>query len=103
MASEEDAVAFGAELGEVGVGRRWVGFEVEAVSGFRRRGGGNSDSRRTLEEIAAELVRRVAESEHAAGDATPLDFHRLDDGVENAEGVRRVEAVGDDENVEHGA
>ena len=44
MASEEDAVAFGAELGEVGVGRRWVGFEVEAVSGFRRRGGGNSNS-----------------------------------------------------------
>ena len=56
-----------------------------------------------LTEDAAELVLRVAESELAAGDATPLYFHRPDDGVENPERVPMVKAVGDCENVEHGA
>src|SRR5260370_28686101 len=39
-ASEEHAVVFGAELREVGVRLRRVGFEVEAVPGFLRRSGG---------------------------------------------------------------
>jgi len=44
MASKKTPLRSVPKLGEVGVGRRWVGFEVEAVSGFRRRGGGNGNS-----------------------------------------------------------
>ena len=58
MASlEEDAIVFGAELREVGHDRRGIGFEVEAVSGFRRRRGGDRNRCRVLEEVTAEFER----------------------------------------------
>src|SRR5262245_54855923 len=85
MASEEDTILFGSKLREVGHRLRWIGFEVEAVPGFRRRGDGDRNRGRTLEEVAAELVRRVAESSEALGNAAPLDFQRVDDGVEDPE------------------
>jgi hypothetical protein len=72
---EEDAVVLGAELREVRVRRRWIGFEMEAVSSFLRRCDGDSDGRRTLEEVAPEFVRRVAESDYVTCDAAPLDSH----------------------------
>ena len=34
---EEDPILFTAELRELGMCRGWIGFEVEAVSGFPRR------------------------------------------------------------------
>src|SRR5207249_6846837 len=73
------------------------------MSGFRRCCDGDRYPGRTLEEIAAELVGRVAESFYAPRDAAPLDSHRVDDGAENPEGMRRVEAIGDRENIEHRA
>ena len=82
-ASEENAVVFGAELREVGVRLRRVGFKVEAVSCMLRRGGRDGNCSRALEKVAAEFVRRVAESQDAASHSAPLDFHRVDDGAEN--------------------
>src|SRR5439155_18824829 len=81
--SKEDTVVFCTELRESSMRRRWVGFEVEAVSGFRRRGDGDGNLRGTLEEIAAEPVHRVSESEYATRDAAPLDLHRLDNRAED--------------------
>lgn len=101
-ALEEDAVVFAAELREVGFCRCGIGFEVEAMPRFPRRRDGHRNRRRTLEEVAAELVCRVTEG-HATGYAAPLDSHRVDDGVEDPERVRGVEAVRNVENVEHGA
>src|SRR5256885_6946536 len=48
-----------------------------------RRPGGDGDRRRTREEVAAEFVRRVAESEDAPGHAAPFNFHGVDNGAEN--------------------
>jgi len=100
---EEDAVLFPADLREVGFRSRWIGFEVEAVSGFRRRRGRNRNPGWTLEEVASELVRLVAESPEAPGDAAPVDPQRVDDRAKNPERVRRIKAVGDGEHVEYGA
>jgi hypothetical protein len=100
-ASEELAVVLGAELREVGVRRGRVGYEMEAVSGILRRGGRDGNRCRTLEEVAAEFVHRVAEFEDASGHSAPFDFHRVDDGAENPQGVLRVETVRDRENVKH--
>ena len=94
---------FPAELREVCFCCRWVGFEVETVSGTLRGCGRNGNRRRTLEEVPAELIRRVAESEHAPGNPAPSDFQRVDDGAEDPKRVSWVEAVGDLENVEDGA
>src|SRR5260370_38972629 len=99
-ASEEHAVVLDAELREFGACRRWVGLEVEAVSGILRRGGRDGDRRRTLEEVTAEFVRRVAESEDPPSHSAPFDFHRVDDGTEDPQRVRGVETVRDRENVE---
>lgn len=100
-ASEEDAVVFGAELREVRVCRRGIGFEVKTVSGFLRRGGGDGNRRRALEEVASEFVRRVAESGDAPSHPAPLDFHRVDNGAENSQRVLWVKTVRDGENVKH--
>jgi len=100
MTSEEHAVVFRAELREIRVRSCWIRFEVEAVPGLPRRRGRDRNRRGTLEEVATELVRRIAESGHAAGDAAPLDSHRVDYGAKNPEGVRRIETVGNRENVE---
>src|SRR6266852_5838277 len=75
MASEEDAVVFSAELREVGVCRRWIGFEVEAMSGFRWRRDGDSNGRQTLKKVTAEFVRGVTEANMTFCHAAPLDFH----------------------------
>src|SRR5438045_4258309 len=104
MASrEEDAVMLRAELCEIGFGRRRIGHEVETVSGLPGRRDGDGNLGRTLEEVAAELISRVAESFYAARDAAPLDSQRIDDGAEDAERMRRVEAVGNREHVKHRA
>jgi len=79
---EEHAVVFGAELRQVR-SCRGIGFEVEAVSGILRRPGGDGDRRRTREEVAAEFVRRVAESEDTPGHDAPFNFHGVDNGAEN--------------------
>ena len=72
---EESAILLGAELREVGASRRWIRFEVEPMSGIWWRRGRDRNRRRTLEKVAAELVRRVAESSNAPGYAAPIDFH----------------------------
>src|SRR5713101_55635 len=98
---EENAAAFGAELREVGVRLRRVGFEVEAVPGFLRRGGRDGNRCRALEEVAAEFVRHVFESEDAPGHSAPFDFHRVDNGAEDPQRVGRVKTVRDRKNVKH--
>lgn len=102
-ASEEHAVVLGAELREVGVCGRRVGFEVEAVPCFLGRSGGDGNRRGALEEVAAEPVRRIAESQHAPGHAAPFDCHRIDNGTENPKRMLGIEAVGNGEDVKHGA
>ena len=94
---------FSAELGEICVRGCRVGFEVEAVPRFTRCCGRNGDLRRTLIEVATELVRRVAEPDHAPRDPAPLDFHRANDGAKNSQTMGRVKAVGNCKDVEYGA
>ena len=94
---------FSAELGEVRVRGCRVGFEVKAVPRFTRGCDGNGDLRRTLIEVATELVRRVAEPDHAPRDTAPLDFHRADDGAKNSQTMGRVKAVGNRKDIEYGA
>jgi len=92
-----------AELGEVGCGRRRIGFEVEAVPGIRWRRGLDCDFGGALVEVAPEFAGRVTESQNAAGYTAPIDPHRINDRAENPKRVCRIEAIRNGENIKHRA
>jgi len=74
---------------------------VETVPGFRWRRGLDCNCGRALVEVTAEFVGRVTESQDAPGYSAPIDFHRINDGAENPQRVRRIEAVSKGESIEH--
>jgi len=74
---------------------------MEAMPGFDGSCGRDCDFGRALVEIAPELAGRVTESQNLSGDAAPIDLHRINDGAENPQRVRRIEAIRNGENIEH--
>jgi len=99
--SEEHSVGFVSELREVD--RRCRRRDKpETVSGAPLGRCRDVNGRRRLEEVARELIDRVAESENAPGYATPFEIEGLDDRAHNvSQRVGGIQAIRDRKRVEY--